>query len=162
MANSRCHRLWRVTRFAVRRPSTCRQHDDRELYFALTGHEGGRDRPPATPRRPSTTCSSDRQGPRRRMSSLQDAGGRAHRGGRLLPRGDVRGVPGPRLRRKDQRLRHHPINNRRNLDAPIPARGRSEDTKASRPPSRSSGTARPSGTGTSCPKIEGVPSAAKG
>jgi Domain of unknown function (DUF4386) len=62
----------------------------------------------------------------------QGAGRRAHRGGRLLPRGPARGVPGPRLRlrRKDQRLRHHPVSSRGDLDGPIPARDRREDPKA--------------------------------
>ncbi len=53
-----------------------------------------------------------------------------HRGGRLLPRGPVRGVPVPRLRPKDSGLRPHPVSNRGNLDGPIPARSWRENAKA--------------------------------
>src|SRR5207302_8334937 len=57
---------------------------------------------------------------------------RAHRGGRLLPRGLARGLPGPRLRPKYPCLRHHPVSNRGDLDGPLPARDRCEDRQARR------------------------------
>ena len=61
---------------------------------------------------------------------FQGAGLRAHRGGRLLPRERVRSVPRPRLRRKDQRLGHHPVSHRGNLDSRLPACDWCEDRQA--------------------------------
>ena len=43
----------------------------------------------------------------------QGAGRRAHRGGRLLPGGHARAVPGPRPRQADQRRPRHPADDRR-------------------------------------------------
>ena len=48
----------------------------------------------------------------------QGAGRRAHRGGRLLPGGHARAVPGPRPRQADQRGPRHPAHHRRRCGWP--------------------------------------------
>ena len=60
----------------------------------------------------------------------QVAGRPAHRGGRLLPRGPARAVPGSRRRPTDPWLRHYPISHRGDLDGPLPARDRREDRQS--------------------------------
>src|SRR6266568_3556002 len=62
----------------------------------------------------------------------QVVGRPARRGGRLLPRGPARAVPGPRLRPNYPWLRRHPASNRGDLDGPLPARDRCEDCQARR------------------------------